>query len=460
MPPEFQWTLKSRNIPRHPSHHLDMMRAVPLLIVACRLRRALWVSLLLIVPLSSPTFAQPSASALRVFMDCHTRCDMTFFRREIPYVNYVRVREDAQVHVLVTSENAGGGVEYTLAFHGLSDVAGVESNLKLTSSNTETQDERRRALARTFEFGLAPFVLRTPLASGLHLEYEEPATSANGDAGSVAAVDDPWDHWVFSTEVKVEVDSEKRQDELETDLRLFASRTTPALRLRGYHTLDRRVRTFEFDDGSTLEDLSRRNATGFYAVKSIGEHWGVGAGAHREESTFRNLDRGQRIGLAVEYNRYPYSESSVRELRYGYFVGHTWYAFEEPTILGRTEERKANHGLYVEYDLDRRWGDISVNLRSTQFLDDLDLYRVSLDGRIDYRILRGLTLGLWAEASYVADQFYLPAGGVSDEDVLLGRRALDTDLKTSAGVRLRYTFGSIFNNVVNNRLRSNFIRIF
>ncbi|MEP6508918.1 MAG: hypothetical protein ABJC63_11885, partial [Gemmatimonadales bacterium] len=45
---------------------------------------------------------------LRVFLDCHTSgCDFDYLRTEIPYVDYVRDRSDASLHVLVTTQSTG-----------------------------------------------------------------------------------------------------------------------------------------------------------------------------------------------------------------------------------------------------------------------------------------------------------------------------------------------------------------
>lgn len=49
-------------------------------------------------------------SALRVFLDCpNSDRDFDYFRTEITFVNHVRDRQYAQVHVLVTSQRTGGG---------------------------------------------------------------------------------------------------------------------------------------------------------------------------------------------------------------------------------------------------------------------------------------------------------------------------------------------------------------
>ncbi len=57
---------------------------------------------------SSSAVAQTGAEGLRVFLDCGP-CDDDYLRQEITFVNYVRDRPDAQVHVLVTREGTGGG---------------------------------------------------------------------------------------------------------------------------------------------------------------------------------------------------------------------------------------------------------------------------------------------------------------------------------------------------------------
>ncbi len=56
--------------------------------------------------------------------------------------------------------------------------------------------------------------------------------------------------------------------------------------------------------------------------------------------------------------------------------------------------------------------------------------------------------------SRVRDQVFLPRRGASDEEVLLRQRDIDTDFDFNLNVSLRFTFGSIFNNIVNPRFDS------
>ncbi|MFO7719629.1 MAG: hypothetical protein R6W85_04220, partial [Gillisia sp.] len=53
---------------------------------------------------------------------------------------------------------------------------------------------------------------------------------------------------------------------------------------------------------------------------------------------------------------------------------------------------------------------------------------------------------------YVQDQLSLPKGDASLEDLLLQLRQLATTYGISLSLGLSYSFGSVFNNVVNTRL--------
>src|SRR3954466_1797801 len=67
---------------------------------------------------------EANPEALRVFLDCAV-CDFDYLRTEMTYVNYVRDRKDAEVHVLVTTEpTGGGGTAHTRHFCGLPQVPG------------------------------------------------------------------------------------------------------------------------------------------------------------------------------------------------------------------------------------------------------------------------------------------------------------------------------------------------
>ncbi|HEX6631973.1 MAG TPA: hypothetical protein VF048_12820, partial [Gemmatimonadaceae bacterium] len=88
------------------------------------------------------------------------------------------------------------------------------------------------------------------------------------------------------------------------------------------------------------------------------------------------------------------------------------------------------------------------------FLDDLTQNRVEFDANLGVRLVRGLSLRLGGYASLIRDQLSIVKRDATPEEILLQRRALATDYRYSAYVGLTYTFGSIFNSVVNPRFGS------
>ena len=68
-------------------------------------------------------------------------------------MNWVRDRQVADVHVLVTEQETGaGGDEYTFTFIGLQRFTGMTDTLRYASSPVATDDEERRGVARMFGF--------------------------------------------------------------------------------------------------------------------------------------------------------------------------------------------------------------------------------------------------------------------------------------------------------------------
>jgi hypothetical protein len=87
-----------------------------------------------------PQTTAQASSAIRVFLDCNFGCDEEFVRREVTFVDYVRDRRDADVHILLTTESTGGGgTEYTIKSIGLGRFANVEQTLKHSAITTATQ---------------------------------------------------------------------------------------------------------------------------------------------------------------------------------------------------------------------------------------------------------------------------------------------------------------------------------
>jgi hypothetical protein len=90
-------------------------------------------------------------------------------------------------------------------------------------------------------------------------------------------------------------------------------------------------------------------------------------------------------------------------------------------------------------------------LEASSFLDNLSQHSIELDANVSVRIFRGLRLNIGGGVERIRDQIFLRLAEFSDEEILLGRFQRESSYAIDFRVGLSYQFGSIFNNVVNNR---------
>jgi len=389
----------------------------------------------------------------RVFLDCQSSaCDFDFFRREITWVDWVRDREDADVQVLVSTTPAGGGTLYQMDFLGLGDLEGQDVSLTHLSSSTDTSDERREALGERIKVGLARYAATTAAGGGLSIEYADPG---NEDDEETGPVDDPWNLWVFTVRFGGSYSGQTGVTGTSMDGSIAAARTSEDWKFEYDSDVRYSEDEFEFEnDGETelITSISRTQTASALLVRSLGPRWGLGVGASFQSSTYSNYDSRVFLQPALEFNIFPYEESSRRRFVFQYKVGPQIVRYDEETVFGKTEETLVDQSLSSELGLRQPWGSVSVSLSAASFLNDFGKNRVSAYGNVSFRIVRGLSLSLYGSASRVRDQVNLPLRNATQDQVLLRRRILETDFTSYMSVSLSYTFGSIFNNIVNPRL--------
>jgi hypothetical protein len=391
--------------------------------------------------------ATPQEENLRVFLDCQ-RCDFDYFRQEVPFLNYVRDRMDAQLHVLVTQQGTGGGgLEYTFHFIGLGALERRQDTLRYVSLPDETDDETRAGLVRTFKLGLVPFVSSTPLGRRLDVRYQGPRGMPTAEEAA-----DPWNLWVFRARASAEVEGESRSSDRSFDGSFGANRTTEDfkvdLSLRGSYE----ERKFELSSGEELTSTSHNHELEGTAVWALGPHWSWGVTGSASISTRLNQDRAARLGPAVEYNIYPYAESTRRQITFFYTVEAATFDYEEVTLFDKMSETRVEQTFEASAAFQQPWGEIDASAEWSNFLDDFAQHRLELFARLEIRLFRGLSLDVDGSVARVKNQIYVPREDIPDEDVLLERRQLGTDFEYGFDIGFSYTFGSVFNNAVNPRM--------
>jgi hypothetical protein len=376
--------------------------------------------------------------ALNVFMEASD-----YIRKEIPYINYVRDIKDADVYIIRTVQPTGsGGYEGTYYLVGQQKFEGMRDTLSFNTMPDETEDGRRQKQIATLKMGLMRYVAKTPLAKYISIRFTEPL------AETVST--DKWNSWVFSPSISAFLLGEKTYKTRNVNTRIAAHRITENWKINLNLSYSFSKDRYDIEDEVIISD---RNSTNFNSlvVKSISDHWSVGGSLSLRASTYNNLDFNSELMPGIEYDLFPYSESTRRQLRFLYRVGHNYANYTDTTIYDKLEEHLWLHSINIAYEVVQKWGSIDVNIGYSNYLHDWSKNNLDFGGEISLRIAKGLSVNVYGNYSIIHDQLGLIKGEVSTEEVLLRRRELETQYFFYTSFGFSYTFGSIYNNVVNPR---------
>lgn len=382
-----------------------------------------------------------------VYLDCGS-CDITYIRTNVTFVNYVRDQSDADIYLMVTDlRTAGGGREYTLVFSDVGTIKNRSDTLRYVSPSTDSGDERRRGLTRYIKVGLVPFVSHSAAMETLNVFYEEPEDTGDDETETI---EDPWNNWVFDINARSWMSGEKTDKEFTFYGGLFAERITPLWKIRMRVRGETERNWIELSEGTKITNRSWGEYWGLYAY-SLTDHLSAGLFTRTNFSTYNNIEYNIQASPAVEYNIFPYTEYSERRFIVSYRLTPSFRNYFDVTIFNKSREFVLEQVLAFEVRYDRRWGRFSTNLSGSHFFHDVDLNRINFNTSLDIRIIRGLSVSFSGRYSLINDQIALPKGDFTDEEILLGLQQQATSYSYGLSFGLSYTFGSIYNNVVNPR---------
>jgi hypothetical protein len=392
-----------------------------------------------------------SAQPLAIYVDCEVSgCDWDYLRTTFTLVDYVRDPAQADVQVVSSALATGsGGHQVTLKFIGRREFTGVDDEINFTTRQDASRDERRQAFTRMLELGLTRYLLHTPAKRRLVFD----TTAITAAAAPVQTVHDPWNAWVFGIGLSASIDGEAQSKSNQIRADFSADRITAGWKTQFYFSGNRNVSTYNLGDSSTYHARTHRYHASGLLVRSLGPHLSAGVTADASSSSQQNTDFRGRVAPAVEYDFIPYDAYTRKRLVLDYSVGLNRFAYSDSTIYDKLHETLVDQQLSLSYSTRQPWGNAQVSISAANYLEDFaHKFHESVDGNLSIRLVQGLELSVDGSYSRVHDQVYLAKGGASDQEILLRLRQLRTSYQYSMYFGLDYTFGSVFNNVVNPRM--------
>lgn len=354
---------------------------------------------------------------------------------------------DADIHLLITrQQTGGGGQQYEIRLLGRKSFKGENDTLRYNTLQSDTEDQRRRGLVKYVTVGLMPYLSDFTDLTNFDIVYLKPI-----DEIQQQPEDDPWNNWIVELGGSTFLSGEATQSRIFLAADVWARRITEEWKVSIFARRTANRRTFEREDGDETFIVETQSVQG-RIVKSLGPHWSTGIVGRSRIDTRDNLDFTLSGAPAVEYSIFPYSEFQEREIILQYSIAPSYNNYTDTTIFSRVDEVFYQQRFEANANFTQPWGEIESRIEVSNFLNDFSKNRAVFDMEIDLRISRGLALSIDGRYSIINDQIFLAKGDVSDEEQLLNLRQQATSFFFRTSIGIEFTFGSMFNNVVNPRL--------
>ena len=336
-------------------------------------------------------------------------------------------------------------MQYTYTFEGLQDFKGMNDTLVYTSNPDETTAVVRDKRTNLLKMGLMRYVARTPVFSEVKI------TGVTTPGRTEQKPVDNWNNWVFqlSTVPRYNGDATYKTFTMMNGIEI--SKITPDIKIE--IGLDQSFTNTKYIYSNGTTRLVHKSSSGMsnLIVKSLNNHWSVGAKVNIGAETFSNYKFKSEILPSVEWDLYPYSESTHRQMRFLYSIGYAYNNYNDTTIFNKTEEGLFKHELNIAYQVQEKWGSVNLSLSGSNYFQDFSKNRVEFSTNFRIRIVKGLSLNVTGSVAHINDQLNIKKGTLSEADRLLRLSEQATTYSLSGSVGITYTFGSIYNNVVNPR---------
>ncbi|HZD04055.1 MAG TPA: hypothetical protein VE173_04030, partial [Longimicrobiales bacterium] len=146
------------------------------------------------------------------------------------------------------------------------------------------------------------------------------ASPWTAEAPCSAPLADPWDFWIFGVSLRGGGYHEDQSSNSRFGLGLSDDRTTEGWKLEVDGSANFSRSEFQLTDSTAYEDERNTWSVSASAVRSLGDHRGLGAEMEGSNSVSPNRDLPVGLGTGIEWDDFPYAESTRRSLLAKYVV--------------------------------------------------------------------------------------------------------------------------------------------
>jgi hypothetical protein len=378
---------------------------------------------------------------LKAYLDC--RCDQNYLKQQTSFLEHVRDQNLADIEIFILDvRNPTGTRTFEIKVDGNNEYQEISSSTFVSGYANDTSSTLRDKLLNKLKLALIPFLDKASYNIKVDVDSNFDDLTVN---------DDKWKNWVFELSGSYNDDKEESRKTNRYELEFEIDKLTPEWRI-GMEIKRNESNGKFFSNDKVYTSNRKTTSISGRVVRSISDHFSAGIFSSAYQNTYENIDFNRYIAPAIEYSFYPYKDVLSKEITLAYRIGIGKRNYIEKTIYGYEKQKLSSQTLSLNIRFRQKWGNISSYLNATQFLNDGTKKRFSLRSDLDLRVFEGLAVRFSGNINLIREQYSLAAVSTSIEELLLQQRQIATDYRTNFSVGLSYTFGSIYNSVINTRL--------
>ena len=378
---------------------------------------------------------------LKAYLDC--RCDQNYLKQQTSFLEHVRDQNLADIEIFILDvRNPTGTRTFEIKVDGNNEYQEISSSTLVSGYANDTSSTLRDKLLNKLKLALIPFLDKASYNIKVDVDSNFDDLTVN---------DDKWKNWVFELSGSYNDDKEESRKTNRYELEFEIDKLTPEWRI-GMEIKRNESNGKFFSNDKVYTSNRKTTSISGRVVRSISDHFSAGIFSSAYQNTYENIDFNRYIAPAIEYSFYPYKDVLSKEITLAYRIGIGKRNYIEKTIYGYEKQKLSSQTLSLNIRFRQKWGNISSYLNATQFLNDGTKKRFSLRSDLDLRVFEGLAIRFSGNVNLIREQYSLAAVSTSIEELLLQQRQIATDYRTNFSVGLSYTFGSIYNSVINTRL--------
>lgn len=378
---------------------------------------------------------------INIFLDCN-HCYQDYLKQEITFVNYLREPQTADIHIIISKvSNGSGGEQYYITLNGQNEFSDKTDTITFNTLPTQTTEEVRTQLVKHLSLKLAALATNTSALDEITVSFNKT---------SEITQDDKWRNWVFSLSSNAYLNGDANYNYHYLASNLEAKKITDNIKL--INRLNTSYSKSIFDLGDTKLTAINRIYSGYHLWgKSLNDHWTIGEKIKIKHSTFSNHRHKAEIAPLIEYNIFPYTQAQRKQFRFQYAISFQNIKYIDTTIFNKINENLVAQELKAGFGTICNWGNLDLSIEYSNYLHNFELYIIDFNASFNIRIFKGFQVGYFGSFSMIHDQINISKNGLSEQDILLELKENSTEYSFYSSIRFRYTFGSLFSNIVNPR---------